>query len=164
MLPEGRSWRGAKHIVASRENVHPKLEAMKLKTITRKEQLQKLRNRYAGRGAVAKSRLLNELCDPYGDHRKYVIGLLNASFLSRRFSPGPPRQFDPILEPVQHIWNRGEKPCGKRIAEMLPLWLPYYYQRGFGKLLPTQRKLLDQVSAASLDRLWRLCVARICAV
>jgi hypothetical protein len=125
---------------------------MKLKTITRDEQLQKLRTRYAGRGAEGKSRLLDELCDQYGYHRKHAIRLLNSPFISRRSPPGPPRQFDPILEPVQHIWNRGEKPCGKRLVQMLPLWLPHY-QRRFGKLLPAQRKLLDQVSAASLDRL-----------
>jgi hypothetical protein len=40
----------------------------------------------------------------------------------------------------------------QRLAEALPLWLPYY-QRHYGKLLPGQRKLAEQVSAATLDRL-----------
>jgi hypothetical protein len=35
---------------------YPKSEAMKLKTISRDEQLEKLRKRYAGRGAEGKTR------------------------------------------------------------------------------------------------------------
>jgi hypothetical protein len=53
---------------------------------------------------------------------------------------------------VERIWTAGEQPCGKRLAPMLSLWLPHY-QRRYGKLLPSQRKLTDQVSAATLDRL-----------
>jgi hypothetical protein len=53
---------------------------------------------------------------------------------------------------VEEIWAAGEQPCGKRLAQMLPLWLPHY-QRRYGRLLPSQRRLAGQVSAATLDRL-----------
>jgi hypothetical protein len=56
------------------------------------------------------------------------------------------------VEVVQGIWMAAEQPCGKRLAEALPLWLSHY-QRRYGKLLTGQRKLADQVSAATLDRL-----------
>jgi len=47
-----------------------------------------------------------------------------------------------------------EQPCGKRLKELLKLWLPYYEQK-YGKLpVPTRRKL-PKASAATLDRLLR---------
>src|SRR5262252_10412642 len=125
---------------------------MKLKNVSRQEQLERLRRRYAGRGSEGRSRMLDELCEQYGYHRKHAIRLLKGSPMVRKSPPGPPRQYEGITEVVERIWVAGEQPCGKRLAQMLPLWLPHY-QRRYGKLLPTQRKLSDQVSPATLDRL-----------
>lgn len=52
--------------------------------------------------------------------------------------------------------------CGKRLAPALALWLPHY-PRHYGPLLPTQKKLLGSVSAATLDRLLAQCKARAAA-
>lgn len=123
-----------------------------MKTISRNEQLERLRTRYWQRGAEGKSRLLDELCEQYGYHRKHAIRLLNAAAAPRKSPPGPEPKYGAILELVERIWTAGEQPCGKRLAQMLPLWLPHY-QRHYGKLLPKQRKLSEQVSAATLDRL-----------
>ena len=49
--------------------------------------------------------------------------------------------------------------CGKRLAPALELWLPYY-GRHYGQILPTQKKLLASISAATLDRLLADCKAR----
>lgn len=125
---------------------------MKLKNISRAEQLEWLRRRYAGRGPEGKGWLLDELCEQHGYHRKHAIRLLNGSAVRRKSPPGPPRQYEGIKEVVGRIWVAGEQPCGKRLAQMLPLWLPHY-QRRYGKLLPSQRKLTDQISPATLDRL-----------
>jgi hypothetical protein len=125
---------------------------MKLKNVSREEQLERLRRRYAGRGAEGKSRMLDELCEQYGYHRKHMIRLLKGLPVVRKCPPGPRRQYEAISQVVERIWVAGEQPCGKRLAQMLPLWLPHY-QRRYGKLLPSQRKLSDQVSAATLDRL-----------
>lgn len=96
--------------------------------------------------------MLDELCEQYGYHRKHAIRLLKGSPGVRKSPPGPQRQYGGISEVVERIWAAGEQPCGKRLAQMLPLWLPHY-QRRYGKLLPSQRKLSDKVSAATLDRL-----------
>jgi hypothetical protein len=64
---------------------------MKLKNISREEQLAKLRKRYAGRGAEGKSRISDELCEKYGYHRKHAIRLLNGSAVPRNLPPGPRR-------------------------------------------------------------------------
>jgi hypothetical protein len=53
---------------------------------------------------------------------------------------------------VEQVWTAAEQLCGKRLVQALPLWLPHY-ERHYGKLLPCQRKLIGQVSAATLDRL-----------
>jgi hypothetical protein len=125
---------------------------MKLKNISREKQLERLRRRYEGRGPEGKSLILDELCEQYGYHRKHAIRLLNGTVVPRKSPPGPQRQYAGITELVGRIWVAGEQPCGKRLAQMLPLWLPHY-QRRYGKLLPAQRKLSDQISPATLDRL-----------
>ena len=83
MLPNEGIERGANNIVASRENVTRNREAMKLKTISREEQLEKLRRRYGSRGSEGKSRILDELCEQHGYHRKHAIRLLNGAAVPR---------------------------------------------------------------------------------
>ena len=122
--------------------------------LTRKEQLAKLQARYASRGRRGKSRMLDEICEQYGYDRKYAIKLLAGwkSFGVGAHRPGPPCRYEPIREVAVRIWQQGEKMCGKRLVAALPLWLPAYEEH-FGRLLPTQRMLLEEVSAATLDRL-----------
>jgi hypothetical protein len=127
---------------------------MKLKKISREEQLERWRTRYGQRGPEGKSRILDELCEQYGYHRKHAIRLLNGVAAPKKSPPGPEPQYAAITELVERIWSAGEQPCGKRLAQMLPLWLPHY-QRHYGRLLPSQRKLTQRVSAATLDRLLR---------
>src|SRR5512137_77560 len=102
---------------------------MKLKSISREEQLEKFRERYVHRGAEGKSRMLDELCEQYGYHRKHAIRLLNGALVPRKSPPGPAPQYEPIAELVERIWVAGEQPCGKRLAPMLSLWLPHYQRR-----------------------------------
>ncbi len=64
-----------------------------------------------------------------------------------------------MQEIVERIWVCAEQLCGKRLAPALALWLPHY-TRHYGRLLPTQRKLLGSISAATLDRLLAQCKAR----
>jgi hypothetical protein len=128
---------------------------MKLKSISREEQLERLRRRYGQRGWEGKARLLDEFCEQYGYHRKHAIRLLNGNAVAKKKSPpGPERQYGCISEVVERIWTAGEQPCGKRLAPMLALWLPHY-QRRYGRLLPSQRQLTEQISPATLDRLLR---------
>ncbi len=116
--------------------------------------LQRLRTRYASRGKQGRSRLLDELCDQYHDSRKHAIKLLRQDqppALRPRRGGAPPR-YEPIHEVIERIWKAAEQPCGKRLVEALPLWLPHDAKR-FDRLLPCQQSLLAEVSAATLDRL-----------
>jgi len=131
------------------------------RTTERNEQLERLRKRYAGRGKGGKSRLLDEFCEQYDYERKYAIKLLGGQRLGAEAGArsGPEPRYEPVREVVERIWNCGEHLCGKRLAPALELWLPHY-ARHYGALLPTQKKLLGSISAATLDRLLMECKAR----
>jgi len=123
-----------------------------MKTVSREEQLEGWRLRYRQRGPEGKGRLLDEVCEQHGYHRKHAIRLLNGVGQVKESPSGPEPKYEAIVEIVEAIWTAGEQPCGKRLAQMLPLWLPHY-QRRHGRLLPSQRRLVEAVSAATLDRL-----------
>ena len=126
-----------------------------MKEISREEQLEKLRSRYAGRKDQGKSLILDELCETFGFHRKHAIRLMNAS-ADQPGGPvirlGPEPRYESIGPVVEKIWESAEQPCGKRLVEALPLWVPFYQKR-YEPLTAKQRKLLQTISAASLDRL-----------
>ena len=124
------------------------------KSSCRKEELERLQKRYAGRGKEGKTRLLDEFCEHYGYDRKHAIKLL-ADRLPQRTGEvrvGAAPIYETLREVIGHIWKASEQLCGKRLAPALELWLPHYGKH-FGSLLPRQKKLLKEVSAATLDRM-----------
>lgn len=116
--------------------------------------LPKLRSRYAQRNREGKSRMLDELCDDYGYERKYAIKLLRDTLpeASGRERPGPEPQYGRIEPIVRQIWLSAEQPCGKRLVPILHQWLPFY-ERRHGRLSAALRRLVRQISPASVDRL-----------
>lgn len=116
--------------------------------------LERLRERYEGRGKEGKGRLLDEFCEQFGYERKHAIKLLGDKLPAAKAGPkaGPEPKYEPIREVVERIWQRSERLCGKRLQPALKLWLPHYAKH-YGSLLPTQRKLLNSVSAATVDRM-----------
>ena len=133
-------------------------ERMRMKRkLQRGEELERLRVRYGGRGKEGKGRLLDEFCDQYGYERKYATRLLGKgttgpAVVVRR--PGPTARYEAVREVVEVIWRAAEQVCGKRLAQTLPLWLPHY-ERHYGRVTSRQKKLLGEISAATLDRLLR---------
>ena len=120
----------------------------------KREYLGKLRVRYLRRSREGKSRMLDELCEDYQYERKYAIKLLGdvLPVPSGRVRAGPEPRYEMIEPVVRQMWLTAEQPCGKRLVPILRKWLPYYEQR-YGSLSGRQRKLVKQVSAATLDRL-----------
>jgi hypothetical protein len=128
---------------------------MKMKEISREEQLENLRRRYEHRKSEGKSVILDELCEMYKFHRKHAIRLMNAS--QKVPSPpiirsGPEPRYETIVPVLEEIWKAAEQPCGKRLVEALPLWLPFYQKR-YEPLTSKQCKLLRSISSATVDRL-----------
>ena len=107
------------------------------------EMLLKLQTRYAGRKVEGKTRLLDEVCEDFGYERKYAIKLLGNRLVKAggQGPPGPAKVYEVIEPVVREIWRAAEQPCGKRLAPILRLWLPFYESR-HGRLSVRQRELL----------------------
>jgi hypothetical protein len=120
----------------------------------KKDWLPKLQQRYGRRTREGKTRMLDELCADYQYERKYAIKLLSSSLsvVVEKVHPGPLRRYDEIEPVVKRIWLAAEQPCGKRLVPILRQWLPYY-ERRYEALSRGHRKLVGQISAATLDRL-----------
>ena len=124
------------------------------KSSGRKEELERLQRRYEGRGKEGKTHLLDEFCEHYGYDRKHAIKLLGDQLPKAEGGArvGAEPVYEPVREVIAHIWKASEQLCGKRLAPALELWLPHY-GKPYGSLLPKQKKLLKEVSAATLDRM-----------
>jgi hypothetical protein len=162
MTPKAGQKLGETPYVASREK-DTEEKAMPMQRMTeRDDEWERLRRRYAGRGKEGKGRLLDEFCEQQGCERKYAIKLLQGGRVRGGAGPrpGPEPKYEPVQEVVERIWTRAEQLCGKRLAPALELWLPHY-ARHYGPLVPTQKKLLRSIGAATLDRLLAGSKARV---
>lgn len=122
----------------------------------REEMLPRLRQRYLGRGREGRSRLIEEVCEQFGYSRKHAIKLLNAK-AGWGGEAGVRKGRAPVYgaeveEVLWRIWRVAEQPCGKRLVEMLGLWLPYY-EKEHGRLKRAIRGKVLAISAAQVDRL-----------
>jgi hypothetical protein len=122
----------------------------------REEMLPRLRQRYVERGREGRSRMIDELCEQFGYSRKHAIKLLNAR-AGWGGEPGltkgrPPLYGPEVMEVLLKIWQVAEQPCGKRLVELLPLWLPHY-SREHGRPAPETLQKVLSISAAQVDRL-----------
>jgi hypothetical protein len=124
------------------------------KELKRNEELVRWQQRYERRNREGRSRMLDEFCEQYKYERKYAAKLLGQQLAAPAgvARSGPESRYQPLLEVVGRIWGAAEQLCGKRLAPALGLWMPHY-ERHYGKLLPGQKKLLGQISAATLDRM-----------
>jgi hypothetical protein len=128
-----------------------------MSTQTKKEVLAKLRLRYAHTGPAYKSKLIDQLVELFGLHRKSAIRALRPARPRPPAAPARlgrpveyrPAQLLPILKP---IWLACQQLCGKRLVAALPDWLPFYEDE-YRRLDRDTRQQLLSASAATLDRL-----------
>jgi hypothetical protein len=122
---------------------------------TRKEVLAKMRGRYARAGRQYKGKIIDEVVELFGYHRKAAIRALRPK--NRPLAPaivGRPKIYHPekMLPPIKAIWLRAMQPCGLRLAACMKDWLPAY--EAFHKPLDADlREQLLEASRATLDRL-----------
>jgi hypothetical protein len=110
-----------------------------------------MRERYARMtGRRARSGLLDEMVAMTGWDRKHA----NKVLLGRKRKSGTkgrrgaPRQYDEgVIETLKKCWLCMDQPCGKRMKDMLPIWVKYL------DVGPGQKCQLTGISAASIDRL-----------
>jgi len=121
---------------------------------TRREVMIKLRARYRGAGFKYRVKLIDQAVQLFGYHRKSAIRFLGAAPRVPRPRPGRPCKYDweAMLPALKAIWLCGQQPCGKRLAAMMPDWIPGYeaYHRSLSAPLKEQ---LFSASSATLDRM-----------
>ncbi len=131
---------------------------------SRRLALEAARRRYGGLSAAGKRRLLDELQELTGYHRKSLLRLLN------RPDPLPPsepggasaepvkphhrRRYGPdVVEALVPLWEASDRLCGKRLQALLPLLVESLESHGHLNLEPEVRELLLAMSSATIDRL-----------
>ena len=123
---------------------------------TRQEVLKKLRRRYQGAGAEHKAKLLDQAQALLGYHRKAAIRSLRAPMVepAPRMIKGRPVSYEPrvLLPWLRPIWQATDYACGRRLAAMLPEWVPAYEQHE-RKMPGEVREKLLSASGRTLDRL-----------
>jgi hypothetical protein len=89
-----------------------------------------MRERYETATRAAKSRLLDEVCEVTGYHRKAVIRLLRRPVGSRRPGSGRPVRYGPVVVgTLRRIWEAAGYPWSVRLQALLPTWLPWACRR-----------------------------------
>src|SRR5476649_1083072 len=119
---------------------------------SKKEYLGRIHGRYQRAGREHKGKILDEFCAVCGYHRKAALRLLNqpqAQTIGKRPGRKPVYDAKKLLGPLRTIWLASEQPCGKRLKEIIPTWLPHLKK---GLSAGVRPQLLD-LSPATIDRL-----------
>ncbi|MFM7515032.1 MAG: transposase, partial [Cyanobium sp.] len=122
------------------------------------------RRRYGGLSAAGKRRLLDELQELTGYHRKSLLRLLNrpdpptaAQLDGAPAEPEKPhhrRRYGPeVVEALVPLWEASDRLCGKRLQALLPLLVESLESHGHLSLEPAVREALLAMSSATIDRL-----------
>ena len=121
---------------------------------SKRDYIEALRSRYVRAPRPAKARLLDEVCETPGCHRKSAIRVL-------REPPAPPtlsqrRGRPPVYGKetrtvLTAIWDAASYPWSERLKALLPLWLPWA-RRHFAIPSHVERQL-RVISPRTMDRL-----------
>ena len=96
----------------------------------RREYVARMRERYEMATRAAKSRLLDEVCEVTGYHRKAVIRLLRRPVGNRRPGRGRPVRYGPVVVgTLRRIWEAAGYPWSVRLQALLPTWVPWACRR-----------------------------------
>jgi hypothetical protein len=89
-----------------------------------------MRERYETADRATRSRLLDEVCELTGYHRKAVIRVLGRPVAPRRGRRGRPVRYGPaVVGALRQIWEAAGYPWSVRLHALLPAWLPWAVRR-----------------------------------
>jgi len=111
--------------------------------------------RYRQSSKSAKARILNELCEATGFHRKYAITKIGRIEECGKPKPAVRRKrnriYDPkVLAVIEKIWEEAGYPWSVRLKAILVLWWPWI--RKLFALTPAQEVQLLRISPRTMDR------------
>lgn len=126
-------------------------QAMEMSKKSIDEYTQKLRERYSRMtGRQARGKILDEYIGVTGFERKYAIKVLGGTRrkTSGKSQRGKKTKFKPAMGKVlEELWWAMDQPCGKRMRDMIPLWLNHF--KGIHK---STRESVLKMSPATIDR------------
>jgi len=111
--------------------------------------------RYRQSSKSAKSRILNELCEATGFHRKYAITKIGRIEECGKPKPAVHRKrnriYDPkVLAVIEKIWEEAGYPWSVRLQAIIALWWPWIRKQY--ALTTSQKTQLLRVSPRTIDR------------
>lgn len=119
---------------------------------TRREYLSRMRVRYALADKEGRGRLLDEVCEMTGYHRKAVIRLLRSAAVKPPGRRGRPVRYGPpVVRALRQIWEAAGYPWSVRLRALLPAWLPWAMRRW--KISSETGEKLRTMSPRQMDRL-----------
>ncbi|MEM5440284.1 transposase family protein [Paraburkholderia diazotrophica] len=123
---------------------------------TRRELTEAVGERYRRSDRNEKREILDEFVQVTGYHRKHAIRVLCREPLPSRAKPGPQRRYDDeVRAALITLWEAADRICGKRLKALIPTLIDSMTRHGHLRLSKEVRQRLNQISAATIDRLLR---------
>jgi hypothetical protein len=120
---------------------------------SKRELVDRLRDRYLRGNRSEKSRILDEFVAVTGMHRKHAIRLMRQGYQRERERRGRKREYTgAAVSGLMAVWRVSGCICGKRLAPFLPELVASLERHGELSLDQETRGLLLQMSAATIDR------------
>lgn len=129
---------------------------MGLSMAERRAVTNQMAKRYAKASKTEKGRILDELCALTGWTRRHAIRALGEAIRPpiRPDRPPRPRVYGPeVLEPLKVVWATLNGPAGKRLAPFMTEIVAALERCGELQVDPETRAKLQQISAATIDRM-----------
>lgn len=129
------------------------MKEQKLSQQSKRELVEAVRDRYLRAGRKEKSKILDEFVAITGFHRKHAIRVLRQGYKRRRERRGRRRTYGgAVISTLVEIWRICGCICGKRLQPFLPEVVWSLEKHGELKLDEETKRLLLQMSAATIDR------------
>jgi hypothetical protein len=123
---------------------------------TRRELTEAVGERYRRSERNEKRQILDEFVEVTGYHRKHAIRVLCRESLLSRAKPGPQRRYDDeVRAALITLWEAADRICGKRLKALIPTLIDSMTRHGHLTLSKEIRQRLNEISAATIDRLLR---------
>jgi hypothetical protein len=118
------------------------------------EYIEAVRTRYAAASKDGKGRILDELCEATGRHRKAAIRSLTRPARSAAARRGrPPVYGADVRAALTEIWQASGQLCGKLLVAVMPVYVAALARQPGSTLRTELRAHLQHLSAATIDRL-----------
>ena len=123
---------------------------------TAREVVRRRRAEYEkAKGREDQGRILDELAELTGYHRKSLVRLLSGADAAKAPVPPPGRVsvYTPVLPQLRKLWAAGFFACGKRLQAFLPELMGLLVAAGELQVTEYEERLLRSASSATIDRL-----------